>query len=283
MNKLILTIALMAAVMETAAQTIPTLDEHHLLLDGSLTHDEAQAQPFVFNDFREAVAHLSDTTTLYIRPWVYWVDNPDEPEVVKGENGREPFGIVIRAKKLDFIGLAERPEDVVLAAQRGQTQGAIGNFTMFDMHVDELRVENMTLGNYCNVDLDYPRRPELSRKKRNNAITQAHVGYVHGRSLHAKKVRFISRLNLNPLNGARESVYDSCIYSCRVSIISSNSSSAIVATSNEHCSHHNSCNKNHNLFHRFLILNFNFCYVSYNRTSYYLYHASIILYRRTQN
>ena len=214
MNKLILTIALMAAVMETAAQTIPTLDEHHLLLDGSLTHDEAQAQPFVFNDFREAVAHLSDTTTLYIRPWVYWVDNPDEPEVVKGENGREPFGIVIRAKKLDFIGLAERPEDVVLAAQRGQTQGAIGNFTMFDMHVDELRVENMTLGNYCNVDLDYPRRPELSRKKRNNAITQAHVGYVHGRSLHAKKVRFISRLNLNPLNGARESVYDSCHFEC---------------------------------------------------------------------
>jgi hypothetical protein len=214
MNKLILTIALMTAVMETAAQPIATLDKHHLLLDGSLTHDEAQAQPFVFNDFREAVAHLSDTTTLYICPWVYWVDNPDVPEMVKGENGREPFGIVIRAKKLNFIGLAERPEDVVLAAQRGQTQGAIGNFTMFDMYVDELRVENMTLGNYCNVDLDYPRRPELSRKKRNNAITQAHVGYVHGRSLHAKKVRFISRLNLNPLNGARESVYDSCHFEC---------------------------------------------------------------------
>ena len=204
----------MAAVMETAAQTIPTLDEHHLLLDGSLTHDEAQAQPFVFNDFREAIAHLSDTTTLYIRPWVYWVDNPDEPEVVKGENGREPFGIVIRAKKLDFIGLAERPEDVVLAAQRGQTQGAIGNFTMFDMHVDELRVENMTLGNYCNVDLDYPRRPELSRKKRSDAITQAHVGYVHGKQLVAKNVRFISRLNLNPLNGAQKSYYEDCHFEC---------------------------------------------------------------------
>ena len=204
----------MIAAVSTKAQTIPTLDEHHLLLDGSLTHDEAQAQPFVFNDFREAVAHFSDTTTLYIRPWVYWVDNPDEPEVVKGENGREPFGIVIRAKKLDFIGLAERPEDVVLAAQRGQMQGAVGNFTMLDMHVDELTVENMTLGNFCNVDLDYPRRPELSRKKRSDAITQAHVGYVHGRSLYAKKVRFISRLNLNPLNGARESIYDSCHFEC---------------------------------------------------------------------
>ena len=60
MNKLTLTIILMIAAVSTKAQTIPTLDEHHLLLDGSLTHDEAQAQPFVFNDFREAVAHFSD-------------------------------------------------------------------------------------------------------------------------------------------------------------------------------------------------------------------------------
>jgi hypothetical protein len=70
------------------------------------------------------------------------------------------------------------------------------------------------MGNYCNVDLDYQLRPELSRKRRSDAITQAHVGYVHGRRLTARKVRFISRLNLNPLNGARESTYDSCHFEC---------------------------------------------------------------------
>jgi hypothetical protein len=191
-----------------------TLDEHHLLLDGSLTDEEVRARQFVYNDFREAVCHLKDTTTLYIRPWVYWVDNPDIPEVVKGEDGREPFGIVIHGKKLTLIGLGRKPEDVILASQRGQMQGAVGNFTMMDMHVEELIVENMTLGNYCNVDLDYPSHPSLSRKRRSDAITQAHVGYVHGRSLYAKNVRFISRLNLNPLNGARESVYDSCHFEC---------------------------------------------------------------------
>ena len=210
----LLILFLAAGLLTAQAQTAPVVDARHLLLDGSLTDAEVRSQPFVFNDLREAVRQLKDTTTLYIKPWVYWVDNPDVPDVVRGENGREPFGMVIRTKKLTLVGLGQRPHDVVLAAQRGQMQGAVGNFTMLDMHVDELTVENMTLGNYCNVDLDYPLRPELSRKKRSDAITQAHVGYVHGRRLTARKVRFISRLNLNPLNGARESLYDSCHFEC---------------------------------------------------------------------
>ena len=187
-----------------------TLDRHHLLLDASLQHD----RPYAFRDFKEASAHITDTCTLYIKPGVYWVDNPDSPAVAVGENGREPFGIIIRAKNLHFIGLGEAATDVVLASQRGQTQGAVGNFTMFDFWCDSLTVENLTMGNYCNVDLDYPLNPSLSRKKRNEAITQAHVGYVHGKQLTARKVRFISRLNLNPLNGAETSYYEDCHFEC---------------------------------------------------------------------
>ena len=213
MKDLILFAALMTGI-HMNAQAQAALDEHHLLLDGSLTDEEAGSRRFVFNKLSEAVNHFQDTTTLYIRPWVYWVDNPDVPDVVKGKNGREPFGMVISGKKLTLVGLGARPDDVVLASQRGQMQGAVGNFTMLDMHVDELHVENLTMGNYCNVDLVYPLRPELGRKKRSDAITQAHVGYVHGRQLTARKVRFISRLNLNPLNGARESTYDSCHFEC---------------------------------------------------------------------
>lgn len=203
-----------ALSVSLSAQAPLQLDKQHLLLDASLSNEEADRDPFVFNDIRKAVQQFSDTTTLYIKPWVYWVDNPDFPEVVKGEGGREPFGMVIYGKKLTLIGLGEQPEDVVLASQRGQMQGAVGNFTMFDIHAEELTVENMTLGNYCNVDLDYHRNPSLSRKKRSEAITQAHVGYVHGRKLTARRVRFISRLNLNPLNGAHESLYDSCHFEC---------------------------------------------------------------------
>jgi hypothetical protein len=212
MRRLLLLLALWPLL--ALAQHVPTPDRHHLLLDGSLSDDEAAAQPFVFNDFSTAVAHFTDTTTLYVRPGVYWVDNPYVPEVVRGQNGREPFGCVVRGKVLRFVGLDADARNTVLASARGQMQGAVGNFTMFDIWCDSLTVENLTLGNFCNVDLDYPLNPALSHRKRSDAITQAHVGYVHGRSLQARNVRFISRLNLNPLNGAKESYYEDCHFEC---------------------------------------------------------------------
>lgn len=207
--KMLSTLSLALFSVSTMSQT---LDRHHLLLDGQA--GASAHSPYVFSTLQEAVQHFSDTTTLYVRPGVYWVDNPDSPEVAVGKDGREPFGMVVKAKKLHFIGLDGDARNIVFASQRGQTQGAVGNFTMFDFWCDELSVENLTMGNYCNVDLDYPLNPALSRKKRNEAITQAHVGYVHGRLLRAKNVRFISRLNLNPLNGAKVSYYEDCHFEC---------------------------------------------------------------------
>ena len=186
------------------------LDSLHLMVDAE-TSDNT---PFTFRTFQEASTHFIDGTTVYIRPGVYWIDDPNDPTVKVGKNGREPFGLVVRCPRLTIVGMGENPHDVVLASQRGQTQGAIGNFTMFDFWCDSLYVENLTMGNYCNVDLVYPLNPALNRPKRSDAITQAHVGYVHGKSLVAKRVRFISRLNLNPLNGARNSYYEDCHFEC---------------------------------------------------------------------
>jgi len=200
---------LMLFSVSTMAQS---LDSHHLLLDSKL--DDSEKSPYAFRDFKEAVTHFTDETTLYIKPGVYWVDDPDTPEVLTGKDGKEPFGIVIRAKKLHFIGLDNDARNIVFASQRGQMQRAMGNFTMFDFWCDELVVENLTMGNYCNVDLDYPLNPALSKPKRSDAITQAHVGYVHGQQMRAKNVRFISRLNLNPLNGAVDSYYEDCHFEC---------------------------------------------------------------------
>ena len=198
-------------------QTI-ALNEHSILVNGHINGGH-EMPPYVFSTFQDAMHHVQQVTDgqtirVYLAPYVYWVDNPDTPEVVEGKNGREPFGMTIRYKKLHLIGLTPDASRVVLASQRGQTQGAIGNFTMFDFHVDSLWVSHLTMGNYCNVDLDYPLLPALNRKKRGEAITQAHVGYVHGAYLSARNVRFISRLNLNPLNGAATSAYDSCHFEC---------------------------------------------------------------------
>lgn len=210
MKRTLLSILILATSVVTAQ--VPLLDNHHLLLNASLS--ETDRNDYAFTTFQEAVKHLGDSCTLFVAPGVYWVDNPDYPEVVAGKDGREPFGCIIKCKNLKIIGLDSDARNTVLASQRGQTQGAIGNFTMLDIWCDSLKVENLTLGNYCNVDLDYPLNPAFSRKKRSDAITQAHVGYVHGKSLKAKNVRFISRLNLNPLNGAKTSIYENCHFEC---------------------------------------------------------------------
>ncbi len=198
-------------VLLPAVALAQSLDSLHIMIDAETNFNV----PHVYKTFQEAAAHFKNGSsaspmTVYIRPGVYWIDDPDDPTVKVGKDRQVPFGMTVRCAYLQLVGMGKNPEDVVFASQRGQMQGAVGNFTMFDFWVKTLRVENMTLGNYCNVDLVYPLNPQLNRPKRSSAITQAHVGYVHGDSLLANKVRFISRLNLNPLNGAKYSYYEDC-------------------------------------------------------------------------
>ncbi len=201
---------LLLGIIMPLCVTAQRLDSLHLMVD---TRSDGKS-PHVYQTFQDASAHFIDGVTVFVRPGVYWIDDPDDATVRVGVNGREPFGMTIRCPHMRLIGLGDKPQDVVLASQRGQTQGAVGNFTMFDFWVNNLYVENLTMGNYCNVDLVYPKNPRLNRPKRSEAITQAHVGYVHGDSLVAKRVRFVSRLNLNPLNGARYSYYEDCHFEC---------------------------------------------------------------------
>ena len=204
--RILLLLGAMMPLMVCAQQ----LDSLHIMVDSKATDHT----PYTYQTFQDASKHFIDGITVYIRPGVYWIDNPDDSTVKVGKNGREPFGMTVRCPHLTLIGQGLTPEEVVLASQRGQTQGAVGNFTMFDFWVKKLNVENLTMGNYCNVDLIYPKNPQFNRPKRSDAITQAHIGYVHGDTLTAWRVRFIGRLNLNPLNGARYSYYEDCHFEC---------------------------------------------------------------------
>lgn len=217
-------VLLLMAVGTAGAQSVkrPQLDQHHLLLDANLDQNENAA--YCFRTFQEAVNHLGDSCILYVAPGVYWVDNPDDPEIKVGKDGREPFGCVVKCRQLRIVGLDTLAQNTVLAAQRGQTQGAVGNFTMLDIWSDSLVVENLTLGNYCNVDLDYPLNPALSRKKRSDAITQAHVGYVHGKWLMA--ISLPTQPNIRgrsiPINPCGSTARDSTVLwvrdCCRLSV-----------------------------------------------------------------
>lgn len=197
----------------------PALSAQCLLVDGSLTDAEAAQNPFVFNSFKEAMQHLQPGTsaenrmTVLIRPGVYWIDDPDDPEVRKARDGdRVPIGMHVRCQWLHLVGLGEQPDEVILASNRGQTQGAVGNFTMFFFHGNGLLLENLTLGNYCNVDLEYRLDPSKNRKRRMEAICQAQLAFADGDYLEARNCRFISRLNTCPLNGGRRTLFDHCYF-----------------------------------------------------------------------
>ena len=181
------------------------LDENTFLLDGSLSAEDVQKCPYVFNEVRQALAALKSGTAqkpmmLLTAPGVYWIEDPDSDVVRDGKNGPSenglPVGVCIAVDHLHFYGLTEDPEDVVFASNRGQQMGAQGNYTMFMIEGVGLRSENVTFGNYCNVDLEYKRDPSLSRRRRSDAITQAQLFAYKGGDGVAINTRFISRLNL---------------------------------------------------------------------------------------
>ncbi len=187
-------------------------------IDGQLSGKEAAKYSHVFNSVNEAAKHLTDGTeaspmVLYIAPSVYWIDNPDDPEIrIPKATGSTPFGLEIKCEWLKFYGLSDYAKNVVLACNRGQTMGAKGNFTMLRISGQGTSAENITFGNYCNIDLVYPLKPELGRQKRGSAIVQAQLVFCDGDKLVARNTRFVSRLNLSPFAGGKRTLFDRCLF-----------------------------------------------------------------------
>lgn len=187
-------------------------------IDGQLNDEEAAKYHYVFNTVNKAAEHLTDGAeespmVLYIAPFVYWIDNPDDPEIrLPKSMGGTPFGLEIKCEWLKFYGLSDDAKNVVLASNRGQTMGAKGNFTMFRISGNGTSAENITFGNYCNIDLEYPLKPELNREKRGSAIVQAQLVFCDGDKLLARNARFISRLNLCPFVGGKRTFFDRCYF-----------------------------------------------------------------------
>ena len=192
--------------------------ERHLYVNLQKTTDKGKAVFATVNEaLRQAERFTDDSvwTTIHIAPGVYWIDNPDDPAIRKPEPGENtPFGMKVRLSRTRLIGMGDSPEDVVLACNRGQTQGADGNFTMLHITGDDIQAENLTFGNYCNVDLDYQRDPRQSRRRRADAIVQAQLVICSGDRYEAKNCRFISRLNLCPFAGARRALFEDCYFEC---------------------------------------------------------------------
>lgn len=191
------------------------LGPHSFFIDGRVSDAVTEKYPYVFNSINKAATYLTNGTeespmVMHIAPYVYWIDNPDDTATRVGENGQPPFGLIIKCEWMKFHGLSNDPTNVVLACNRGQTIGAKGNFTMFRFFGNGTAAENITFGNYCNVDLNYPLLPNLNRKKRASAIVQAQLIICDGDKIMASNSRFISRLNLCPFVGGKRVLFDRC-------------------------------------------------------------------------
>lgn len=194
-----------------------TLNDKAFFVDGQLSDSEIEGLSFVYNDINKALKDITDGSeaepaTLYIAPYVYWVDDPNDPTVRKSINGTIPYGQIVKCDWLKFYGLTDDPQNVILASARGQTQGAVGNFTMFYFDGDGISSENITFGNYCNVDLEFPLLPKLNRPRRSSTITQAQLIICNSDKVVARNTRFISRLNLCPFAGAKRIIFDKCYF-----------------------------------------------------------------------
>lgn len=201
-------------------ETIP-LGSKAIYLDATLSDAICEKYDYVYNDFHKAADNFvngteSDPMKVYIAPYVYWIDDPDDEAVRQGINGDPvPYARWINCSWLSLNGCNKNPENVVFAVNRGQSHGAIGNYTMFYINGNGTHVENMTLGNYCSVDLNYPLDTSLSRPKRTSTITQAQLVLTNGDKITANNSNFISRLNACPFVGSDKRIlFEDCHFEC---------------------------------------------------------------------
>lgn len=222
MKKTLAAACLLALSAPAQGRTVETPDSAYILgpdaifLDSSLSADNPSG--YSYSDPVKALKAIESAGagTLVVAPGVYWLDDPDDPAVREPRKGDKiPYAVELKMESLTITSTDSNPAMTVFAANRGQTQGAMGNFTLVHYEGESLTLKNVTFGNYCNTDLEYPGRPELGHRKRNSSIVQAQVGICSGTDrLFAENCRFVSRLNLCPFVGARRSLYDRCYFEC---------------------------------------------------------------------
>ncbi|MDR0411811.1 MAG: hypothetical protein LBH75_07565, partial [Treponema sp.] len=203
-----------------------TLGPKTIYIDGTLSAAIVDSYPYVYSSFVEAATDFSDGTAeepmrVLIAPWVYWCDDRDDP-VIAGTEGKSLYGMEIEKAWLRLEGLTNDPGNVILCGNRGQYNGSQGNWTLFRIQGDGLYVQNLTIANYCSVDLVYPLNHELDYPRRSTANPQAQLVSYSGDKVIARNVNFISRLNLMPINGGTRTLYENCHFECTDDAINGN-------------------------------------------------------------
>lgn len=197
----IVTRADIAGVTDTTinyqGQTV-SLSEHALYVNANL---EPSCE-YAFKTIQGAVAAAKpgtkdNPTVIYLEPNVYWTDDYTKTEVRSSD---DLIGLLIPQSYVSLVGMTGNPADVVIASDRGQNAGANGNFNTIGV-ADGFHAKDITIGNYCNVDLNYALDPNKSHTKRQESVTQAQAvtkvpGITDMDEWYFEHCNIISRLNL---------------------------------------------------------------------------------------
>ncbi|WP_207535646.1 hypothetical protein [Desertivirga arenae] len=192
------------------------LNERALYLNPRLK--ESELGSFAFKSLQDVVRFAKDgteetPTVIYMEPDVYWTDDP------KSDNRENKLiGLLIPQANITLIGLDGNPEHTIIAGNRGQMAGAIGNWNTVGVG-DGFKAYNITFGNYCNEDLVYPLDPSKNLPKRQSTITQAQVlTKAHNGNMDKwifDNCRFISYLNTFAAgNQPHRAYYKNCFLQC---------------------------------------------------------------------
>ncbi len=184
------------------------VDATHRLLNAYATDDEL-ASPYVAATL-QTLGTLSDDqrhltlpagTTVYVAPGVYWTDQTyREGGVIDPPN----IGLSVLGEDVTFLGLTDDATDAIVAGNRGEggESGLGANGSWYSLGVSSgFRSENLTIANYAQQDLVYPRDPSQDVAKRIDSKNHAEVltradGTGTPDRLTFENTRFVGYLNM---------------------------------------------------------------------------------------
>lgn len=207
------------------------LDATHRLLNAYATPEEL-ANPYVAATL-QTLGELSPDrrtltlpagTTVYIAPGVYWTDETyrqgfpfdDSGFVIAPPN----VGLTVLGDNISFIGLTENADDVRICGNRGEggARGLGAGGSWYTLAVSTgFRAENITIANYAQEDLVYPRDPSQNLPKRIDSKNHAEVLSGASRDIDRmefRNVRFVGYLNMMAGFSPRRAYFRDCFFQC---------------------------------------------------------------------
>jgi Pectinesterase len=165
----------------------PAALTYDYLVDGNLPQDDPPNKKFKTLQvaYEAAPAGTEQRPTIIgIRPNVYQLPGGD----------RVP-SMEIKKDWITFLGLTNNRRSVVLADNRGLSEGSSDDGFMLMVNCTGFAAKNLTMLNYCNCDYEYPGDPSKNLKMRNPTITQAVALQAEGDKQAYENVALLSRLD----------------------------------------------------------------------------------------